>query len=395
MTGHHQARLLQAALCASLALPGAAHAQTSAMLGGFLSGSTVDGVSNFVGVTAGTAAGLLGFRFSAGMDAAGTPAGSVVASGEAANSGAWSADADVSLGQHDGRPLSFQPAAFVGLGLRGVPQPTLATPGDAAVVPVWHWGARLAMPLASWIALEGEARHRSALEQAERTRADGWEWRAGLALTFRAARMRGRTVRPAPAPAPARRAAPPAAAPIATASAPLGQPTGSADVSADVLSILGDGEDLLGVGYTWGGSSPSLGFDCSGFVQYVYRRHGVELPRTSRQQALSGEPLPLARDALAPGDLLFFAGDGRTISHVAIYAGEGRILHSSRSGQGVRYDELDSPRGAWYRRSMVAARRVVDTGAAGADVRGLPQLPLDEAFEALMEEEIGDQAAAG
>jgi murein DD-endopeptidase len=90
----------------------------------------------------------------------------------------------------------------------------------------------------------------------------------------------------------------------------------------------------------------------------------VDLPRTSRQIAEVGEPISMNRDDLREGDLLFFAGNGTRIDHVAIYLGEDRIIHSTASGGGVRVESLTSPRGEWFERRMVAARRVVGDGRA-------------------------------
>jgi cell wall-associated NlpC family hydrolase len=97
-------------------------------------------------------------------------------------------------------------------------------------------------------------------------------------------------------------------------------------------------------------------------VQYVFAKHSVKLPRTSRQQAQAGARVSTDRRALAPGDLVMFAEDGKRISHVAIYAGRDRIIHSTSSGGGVRYDDLESRRGQWFAEHMVAARRVVPDG---------------------------------
>jgi cell wall-associated NlpC family hydrolase len=122
---------------------------------------------------------------------------------------------------------------------------------------------------------------------------------------------------------------------------------------------IGSGEAYLDVPYVWGGTSPATGFDCSGFVQHVYAEHGIRLPRVSRDQARAGTALPADLEALQPGDLMFFASRGTRINHVAIYAGDGRILHASKGNGGVGYDDLRSERGGWFRRHFVAARRVI------------------------------------
>jgi cell wall-associated NlpC family hydrolase len=123
--------------------------------------------------------------------------------------------------------------------------------------------------------------------------------------------------------------------------------------------VLATADRYVGTRYRYGGESPAEGFDCSGFVQYVFNRHGVELPRTSSQQATAGRPTQRALSALRPGDLLFFDTDGRGIDHVAIYVGGGRIIHASAGSRRVRYDEVDTNRGNWYVRHFVAARRVL------------------------------------
>jgi cell wall-associated NlpC family hydrolase len=132
--------------------------------------------------------------------------------------------------------------------------------------------------------------------------------------------------------------------------------------ASTAAAVIPTAERYIGVRYTWGGTSPTGGFDCSGYVQYVFNKHGVKLPRTSRAQAYAGSRVPLDFQSLRAGDLIMFApggmDGGRAISHVAIYAGNRRIIHSSKSGQGVRYDNLMSSRGQWYRDNAVVARRV-------------------------------------
>jgi len=126
--------------------------------------------------------------------------------------------------------------------------------------------------------------------------------------------------------------------------------------------VVPTAERYLGTPYRYGGTSPVTGFDCSGFVQYVFARNRVKLPRTSRQQAKTGKAMPRRFESLAPGDLVMFAERGEPISHVAIYAGHNRIIHASSSGGAVRYDDLGTRRGKWFVDHMVAARRVTPDG---------------------------------
>jgi N-acetylmuramoyl-L-alanine amidase len=112
------------------------------------------------------------------------------------------------------------------------------------------------------------------------------------------------------------------------------------------------------VKYVWGGNTPKQGFDCSGFTKYIFAKYGVALPRTSREQARVGAGIAADFRALRPGDLMFFAEPGEAISHVAIYAGDGRIIHSSSSNGGVGYTDLNAG-GDWFVAYFVAARRVM------------------------------------
>ena len=90
----------------------------------------------------------------------------------------------------------------------------------------------------------------------------------------------------------------------------------------------------LGAGYQWGATGPSA-FDCSGLVFWSYRQVGVTLPRTSR--AMSGVGTPVAESNLQPGDLVFFY---QPVSHVAIYIGNGNVVHASTSGSPVKISAL-------------------------------------------------------
>lgn len=133
---------------------------------------------------------------------------------------------------------------------------------------------------------------------------------------------------------------------------------GNTGGSALAARVLATADRHVGTRYVYGGEGPS-GFDCSGFVQYVFARHGLELPRTSRQQVTAGRAVAGGTAGLRPGDLMLFASTGGAIDHVAIYAGGGRILHSSASAGGVGYDDLSSARGRWFLSRHVASRRVV------------------------------------
>ncbi|UYB50953.1 C40 family peptidase [Xanthomonas sp. AM6] len=121
-----------------------------------------------------------------------------------------------------------------------------------------------------------------------------------------------------------------------------------------VQSVLKRAMALLGTPYRWGGEDTE-GFDCSGLVGYVFRTAlGIELPRVSREMAREANAeLIKDRDALAPGDLVFFGRKGR-VDHVGLYVGEGRFLHAPSRGKDVRVDTLAS--GYWSAKFLQARR---------------------------------------
>jgi cell wall-associated NlpC family hydrolase len=121
--------------------------------------------------------------------------------------------------------------------------------------------------------------------------------------------------------------------------------------------VLRTGDSYVGIKYVWGGNTPAQGFDCSGFTKYVFAKYHIALPRTAREQARVGTAVPADFRALRPGDFMFFAEPGEAISHVAIYAGNGRILHASSSVGGVGYTDLNAG-GDWFVAYFVAARRM-------------------------------------
>jgi cell wall-associated NlpC family hydrolase len=123
--------------------------------------------------------------------------------------------------------------------------------------------------------------------------------------------------------------------------------------------VLQTADRYVGVPYVWGGNTPQSGFDCSGFTKYVFAQHGIQLPRTSREQARVGQPVDVDFGALLPGDILLFAEPNEAISHVAIYVGDGRIIHASSARGAVGYLDLGGDRAAWYIQNMVAVRRLM------------------------------------
>lgn len=109
---------------------------------------------------------------------------------------------------------------------------------------------------------------------------------------------------------------------------------------------------LLGRPYRWGGNGPEA-FDCSGLVRYVHQQLGISVPRTAADQFSAAQPVKVGE--LQPGDLLFFRLESRRISHVAIYAGEGRFVHAPQSGRSVELRALDD---RFYRPRLVGAGRL-------------------------------------
>jgi cell wall-associated NlpC family hydrolase len=114
--------------------------------------------------------------------------------------------------------------------------------------------------------------------------------------------------------------------------------------------VVGIAMQYLGIPYQWAGSSPSTGFDCSGFVAYVFAQVGVSLPHLAAAQYSYG--VPVSQDQLEPGDLVFFDGLG----HVGIYIGGGQFIHSPHTGDVVKISSLYD---SWYAATYVGARRIL------------------------------------
>jgi len=112
--------------------------------------------------------------------------------------------------------------------------------------------------------------------------------------------------------------------------------------------------NMIGVRYRWGGNTPDSGLDCSGFVRYVFQDTlGMALPRRAEEMSRVGEKVRVSD--LKPGDLVFFNTMRRTFSHVGIYIGDNKFVHSPSTGSTIRVDDMDD--GYWEKR-FTGARRI-------------------------------------
>jgi len=137
------------------------------------------------------------------------------------------------------------------------------------------------------------------------------------------------------------------------------EPTPSAPVytaestSPKAKEVLDEAAKYLGIPYVYGGTTPA-GFDCSGFVQYVFKNCGITLTRVSRDQyAKNGTRVE--KSQLQPGDLVFFGTNGN-VSHVGIYVGNGQMIHSPSTGKSIMYTSIESD---YYVKRYIGAKRVI------------------------------------
>lgn len=138
-----------------------------------------------------------------------------------------------------------------------------------------------------------------------------------------------------------------------------GRPDHGSEIAVRAMSMIGRP-------YVWGGTTPQQGFDCSGLVHFVYRQAlGLTLPRTAKLMSRTGSRV--SRSRLLPGDLVFF-NTGRRFSHVGIYVGDGRFVHSPRRGKTIRLARLDNR--YWKRRYNGAHRPSMRSAALGGKARG-------------------------
>ncbi|MGE5453305.1 MAG: C40 family peptidase [Acidobacteriota bacterium] len=128
------------------------------------------------------------------------------------------------------------------------------------------------------------------------------------------------------------------------------------DKASDMASqLVTSAMDFLGVRYKRGGESRETGFDCSGFTRHVFENSvGLILPRRASEQANSPDLVPVSKNELKPGDLVFFNTLRHTFSHVGIYVGDNKFIHSPRAGGAVRVEDM---REAYWQKRFDGARR--------------------------------------
>jgi cell wall-associated NlpC family hydrolase len=210
----------------------------------------------------------------------------------------------------------------------------------------WSAGAGWELFPTSFLAVGAEARWRELSLDAR----DGLELTAGISVHFG-----GRS---------GRSAEPPTTSPSIDEHDPPATPAtpGVTRAIGSQLtdSIIATATEAMGRPYQFGGTGEDgAGFDCSGLIQYAYGRHGITLPRRSAEQAREGIKVPKKMAKLAPGDLLTFSNRGGPVTHVGLYIGDGRFIHSATRGVQVSELSAEDPYGRWWYKRWVGVRRIV------------------------------------
>jgi cell wall-associated NlpC family hydrolase len=220
----------------------------------------------------------------------------------------------------------------------------------------WSAGGGYELVPASFLRAGVEARWR----HISLDRRDGLELTAGLSLNFGGGRKRA----PKPAPVPVSPRADAGHPPLTTATLPAtpripaSRPVTASSQVAD--SVIATATEVMGRPYKYGGTgTDGDGFDCSGLIQYAYGRHGITLPRRSVDQAREGTKVRKDIATLLPGDLLTFSNRGGPVTHVGLYIGELRFIHSATRGVQVSTLSAEDPYGRWWYTRWVGVRRIV------------------------------------
>ncbi|HKI94122.1 MAG TPA: C40 family peptidase [Gemmatimonadales bacterium] len=249
-----------------------------------------------------------------------------------------------------GRESGPYAVASTGLGIRHA---------DGNIDALWTAGAGYQLRLFNAIKIGLEARYRAedtrvaGFWHLDPTDRRGWEIQARLAFGIGGGGGGGRA-------ASATSSGPPVfTVPSSTTIDDLAKDSGASDDAARVAtSVVETALDAMGTPYRWGGTSDN-GFDCSGLIQYAYGQHGIILPRVSRDQLRMGSVVDRAVDALRPGDLLGFAINGREITHIGMYVGNGKFVHSAAEGVKLSSLTATDPDSRWWQHRWVTARRII------------------------------------
>ncbi|GGD66555.1 peptidase [Caballeronia grimmiae] len=143
------------------------------------------------------------------------------------------------------------------------------------------------------------------------------------------------------------------AATLDTTSTPGGAKSFLSGMASKAGDVVVGALNMIGVRYRWGGNTPDSGLDCSGFVRYVFQDTlGMTLPRRAEEMSRVGEKVRVSD--LKPGDLVFFNTMRRSFSHVGIYIGDNKFVHSPSTGSTIRVDDMES--GYWEQRFQGARR---------------------------------------
>ncbi|UOY03922.1 transglycosylase SLT domain-containing protein [Blastococcus sp. PRF04-17] len=156
---------------------------------------------------------------------------------------------------------------------------------------------------------------------------------------------------------------------------PAGEiPSSSHGGTVSESAVVAEAHKYLGVPYLWGGTDPAKGLDCSGFTQLVFGNLGIELPRTSSQQATAGRAVASIHDA-RPGDLVFFdhSSSRAGIDHVGIYLGNGKMIAAPQPGEVVKVQDVGTP--AVIRR-VLPEQTFALPSASGGSLAGVPYADL-------------------
>ncbi len=138
----------------------------------------------------------------------------------------------------------------------------------------------------------------------------------------------------------------------------LGNSGVSAERATLISGVVQTALDVMGMPYRWGDEGEE-GFDCSGLIRYAFGKHGIVLPRSSAEQAREGQGVARDLDSLRAGDVLTFATSGSRVTHVGLYLGNGRFIHSARGGVQISELSPDDVSGRWWFKRWKGARRVV------------------------------------